>query len=67
MLVLSRKTGENLVIGQNVVVTVLQVRGNRVRMGIDAGNGTSVMRHEVYMTRLEGERPVYPPAAATTA
>jgi carbon storage regulator len=36
MLVLSRRVGESLVIGDNVVVTVLEVRGDMIRIGIDA-------------------------------
>jgi len=67
MLVLSRRQGENLTIGDNVTVTVLKIGGNRVRMGIVADPSTSVMRQELYHNRLEGDRPIGPPAHATTA
>lgn len=67
MLVLSRRQGENLMIGDNVMVTVLEVRGNRVRMGIVADPAMSVLRQELYRNRLEGDHPVGPPAHATTA
>ena len=67
MLVLSRRQGENLMIGNNVMVTVLAVRGNHVRMGIVADPETTVLRQELYRNRLEGEQPIGPPAHATTA
>lgn len=67
MLVLSRREGENLTIGDNVVVTVLKVHGNRVRMGVDAGLGVADVRGELYRTRLEGDSLVNPPGTPTTA
>ncbi len=48
MLVLSRKAGESLVIGSDVVVTVLEVRGDLVRIGIDAPRSVSVNRKEIH-------------------
>lgn len=48
MLVLSRRTGESLVIGDDVVVTVLEVRGDVVRIGIAAPRSVRVHREEVY-------------------
>ena len=47
MLILSRKRRERICIRDDVVVTVLEVRGNRVRLGIDAPSGTPVHRQEV--------------------
>ncbi len=47
MLVLSRKTNEKLVIGSEVVVTVVSVRGNSVRLGIEAPRSVSVRRGEL--------------------
>jgi carbon storage regulator len=67
MLVLSRRQGENLTIGDGIVVTVLEVRGNRVRMGINADSSAPILRQELYHSRLEGERPLGPPAHPTTA
>ena len=46
MLVVTRKPGERILIGEDVVVTVLEVRGNRVRIGIDAPKDTLVLREE---------------------
>lgn len=48
MLVLSRKAGESIVIGGVVVVTVLDVRGEVIRVGIDAPRSVSVHRQEVH-------------------
>ena len=47
MLVLSRKRMESIHINENVVVTVLSIRGNRVRLGIEAPAGVAVDRTEV--------------------
>ena len=54
MLVLSRKLGETLVIGDNITVKVIHVQGNAVRLGIEAPKAVSVHRAEVYQ-RLETE------------
>lgn len=47
MLVLSRRSGEKLQIGDNVTVTVVRIRGNRVRIGIDAPDHVRVVRSEL--------------------
>ena len=47
MLVLSRKTDEKLVIGSDVIITVLAVRGNSVRIGIEAPQAVAVRRGEL--------------------
>jgi carbon storage regulator len=47
MLVLSRKQGERLQIGDNVTVTVLEVHGRRVRFGIEAPSSTRILRGEL--------------------
>jgi carbon storage regulator len=48
MLVLSRRANESIVIGGDVVVTVLEVRGDQVRLGIDAPKSVTVHREEVH-------------------
>lgn len=53
MLVLSRKTDEAIVIGDNIEVTVLSIRGNRVRLGIKAPNSVTVHRMEVHQHQQE--------------
>lgn len=47
MLVLSRKPGSSIVINSNIYITVLEVQGQRVRLGIDAPPDMSVHRHEI--------------------
>ncbi len=47
MLVLSRKVGERIMIGDDVWVTVVEVLGNRVRLGIDAPRSKQVLRSEI--------------------
>jgi carbon storage regulator len=48
MLVLSRKKNESIVIDNNIVVTVVEIRGDKVRLGIVAPKEVSVHRQEVY-------------------
>ena len=48
MLVLSRKKDEVIVIGDNIKVMVIEVRGDKVRLGVDAPRDVSVHRQEVY-------------------
>jgi carbon storage regulator len=48
MLVLSRTRDESIIIGDNVVVTVVDVRGDKVKLGIEAPQNISVHRREVY-------------------
>lgn len=49
MLVLTRRVGESIVIGNDVTVTVLDVRGDQIRLGIDAPKHVPIHREEVYV------------------
>ena len=53
MLVLSRKKNESIVINDNVIVTVIDVRGDKVRIGIEAPRDVSVHRQEVLQAILK--------------
>jgi carbon storage regulator len=53
MLVLTRKAGERIVIADNVVVEVLEVQGNRVRIGIQAPQGVTILREELLTSKTE--------------
>jgi carbon storage regulator len=48
MLVLSRQRDESIIIGDNIVITVVDIRGDKVRLGIDAPKEVPVHRREVY-------------------
>ena len=48
MLILSRKLGESIVIGDDINITVLGVTGNQVRIGVDAPKSVAVHREEIY-------------------
>jgi carbon storage regulator len=55
MLILTRRVGESLIIGDDVVVNVLGVKGNQVRIGVDAPKNVSVHREEIY-DRIQAEK-----------
>ncbi len=57
MLILTRKNGETIRIGDDIEVTVLAVTGNQVRIGIDAPQEVPVHREEVYQRILEELEP----------
>ena len=54
MLILTRRVGETLMIGDDVAVTVLGVKGNQVRIGVKAPRDVSVHREEIY-NRIRGD------------
>jgi carbon storage regulator len=55
MLILTRRIGESLMIGDSVVVTVLGVKGNQVRIGINAPKDVAVHREEIFQ-RIKREK-----------
>jgi carbon storage regulator len=56
MLVLSRKKNESIIINDNIVVTVIEIRGDKVRLGIEAPKDVTVHRREVYEA-IHGQGP----------
>lgn len=55
MLILTRRVGETLMIGEEVSVTVLGIKGNQVRIGVNAPKDVSVHREEIYQ-RIQREK-----------
>jgi len=55
MLILTRRVGETLMVGDDVTVTVLGVKGNQVRIGVNAPKDVSVHREEIYQ-RIQREK-----------
>lgn len=55
MLILTRRVGETLVVGDDIKVTVLGVKGSQIRVGVTAPNDVSVHREEIY-NRIQNEK-----------
>ena len=73
MLVLSRHRDESIMIGDDIVVTIVDIRGDKVRLGIDAPTDIPVHRQEVYEAvqrearKTQQSTPPTPPPTATPA
>jgi len=65
MLILTRRVGETVMIGNDVTVTVLGVKGNQVRVGINAPKNVAVHREEIY-ERIKREQQGEPSGEAET-
>ena len=66
MLILTRRVGETIVIGDDVIVTVLGIKGNQVRIGINAPKDVTVHREEIYQ-RIQQEKSGVAKEAAPSA
>lgn len=51
LLILSRRIGESLSIGEDIEITVLEIRGNQVRLGVDAPENIAILREELHEVR----------------
>ena len=60
MLILTRKVGESLMVGDEITITVLGVKGNQVRIGVNAPRDVAVHREEIF-NRIHEEGSVPPP------
>lgn len=56
MLVLARALDQSIIIGDNIKITIVEVRGGKVRLGIDAPEDVSVHREEIYLQIKEAEK-----------
>jgi len=56
MLALSRKKGEAIIVNNNVEITILEVKGDQVKIGIDAPKDVSIYRKEVYIQIQEANK-----------
>lgn len=56
MLALSRKTGESIMIGNNIEITILEVKGDQVKVGINAPKAVPVYRKELYLQIQEANK-----------
>jgi len=56
MLILARRTGERVVIGDEILVTVMEISGSTVRLGIEAPQGISIFREEIWLAVKEENR-----------
>jgi carbon storage regulator len=57
MLILTRRVGESIIVGDNVTITVLGIKGNQIRLGVNAPKEVSVHREEIYQ-RIKQEQKV---------
>ena len=60
MLVLSRKVGEKIHVGDNITVTILETRGSRIRIGIEAPRDVRIQREEMIIDLCECATPLPP-------
>ncbi|MBD5626389.1 MULTISPECIES: carbon storage regulator CsrA [unclassified Desulfovibrio] len=56
MLILTRRPGESLYLGENIRITVLGIQGRQVKLGLDVPSDTTVYREEVYKRVIEENR-----------
>ncbi|AXV05831.1 Carbon storage regulator [Euzebya pacifica] len=67
MLVLTRRANESIMIGDDIVITVLDVRGDQIRIGIKAPRSVAVHREEVYAELQEANQAAASPSKAAMA
>lgn len=66
MLILTRKPGESLFIGESVKITIMEIKGNQIRIGIDAPKELRIYREEIYLQIMEENKMASDVSAATS-
>ncbi len=56
MLILTRKIGETLIIKNDIIITILSIKGNQIRIGIEAPKNISIYRKEIYIKILKNNK-----------
>lgn len=67
MLVLTRKPGQSVYIGDNIKITLMEIRGNQVRVGVDAPDSVRIYREEIYLQIMEENKKAAALSAETPA
>ena len=67
MLILTRRVGENVIVGDDIVISVLEVRGDAVRIGVQAPRSVSVHREEVWLELQRANEKAASPDEAAVA
>jgi carbon storage regulator len=58
MLILTRRVGETVIVGNDVAVTIVSVKGNQIRIGISAPKNVSIHREEIYERIRREQQPI---------
>lgn len=64
MLILTRRIGETVVVGDDVLITILGIKGNQIRLGFDAPDHISIHRQEIYL-KVQEEKTKLPDSVST--
>jgi carbon storage regulator len=56
VIVIPRKSGESIVLGDDIILTVIEIRGDKVRLGVEHPKGVTVHRREVYEALIQFEQ-----------
>jgi carbon storage regulator len=68
VIVIPRKSGESIVLGDDIILTVIEIRGDKVRLGVEHPKGVTVHRREVYeaIRQVEQREPIVTPSTPQT-
>ena len=68
MILVSRMKNESIVLGDDIILTVIEIRGDKVRLGVEHPQGVKIHRREVYeaICRVEQRQPIVTPSTSQT-